>query len=282
MNNQQTTLKQWLVNTPIFFALTSYLFAIIISVLAGILLPTTATTLHIIGILMFFTTILSAILAIRRLPVANIDRHSIVTVFNTKMLILIIMSIISLISALNMTSIQIWLFTILQGSFGAIFGFIIATILVLVSLYTLGVSIMGLWACFLRARTMNIPLWKIICSIPFGFDMIWLPGYFIPSKTNKKPTITTTSNWISCLTNWTFKRPSNAGLLFTILVIGTGFFNGISGTLLTISMLLMFAIWLMQMGNKQFEKNIGNTYATTAVIINIAIIVYLIATVSLF
>lgn len=274
--NNHTTLKQWMLSAPIFFAITSFLFAIIISVLAGLLLPKNNITLSIVGASMFITTILASILAIRKIPTKKMDRSGIVTIFNIKMLFMGLMSLISVLTAINLIPIQTWLFTIMQSEIGIICGFIIAICLVLISLYILGVTIMGLWACFLRARTMNIPLWKIICSIPFGFDMIWLPGYFIPNKAEKKSIVTTRIKWISKLTNWTFASPTNAVFVFTLFIIGTGLFNGITATLLTISMLLMFGIWLMQMGNKKFEKNIGGTYSTTAVIINFAIIAYMI------
>ena len=134
---------------------------------------------------------------------------------------------------------------------------------------------MSLWACFLRARTLNIPLWKIICSIPFGFTMLWLPGYFLPNKTDKNHIVKTDSKWIKNLTNWTFLRPTNAGFLFAILVIFTSTFNGITRTMLTISALLIFAIWAMQVGTKKFEKSISGAYSTTAVIVNIAILTYM-------
>ena len=70
-----------------------------------------------------------------------------------------------------------------------------------------------------------------------------------------------------------------AGFLFVALIIGTGIFNGLTTTLLSLSILLLFAIWIMQMGDKKFEKNIGNTYATTAGIINIVMIAYMIFTI---
>lgn len=175
-----------------------------------------------------------------------------------------------------------WLFKIMQSPAGMVLGFLFAICITLISLYILGITIIGLWACFLRARTMNIPLWKIICSIPFGFNMIWLPGYFISNDSDKKTIVTTNINWISRLTNWTFKSPTNAGFLFTVLIICTGLFNGTTTTLLTVSMALMFAIWLIQTGEKKFKKDIGNAYATTAVIINLAIVIYLITTVLLF
>ncbi len=279
MNDQQTTLKQWLVSTPIFFALTSFLFAVTLSVLAGLLMPKSETTLSIIGTAMIVTTIISGILAIRRIPTHKMDRAGIVTIFNIKMIILVLMSVISLIMAFNLVPLQMWLLTLMQNPTGIIIGFLLAVCLVLLSLYILGVTIMGFWACFLRARTMKIPLWKIIFSIPFGFDMLWVPGYFIPAKQSKKPVVATNIKWISNLTNWTFARLSNAGFLFVALIIGTGIFNGLTTTLLSLSILLLFAIWIMQMGDKKFEKNIGNTYATTAVIINIVMIAYMIFTI---
>ena len=274
MDKQQNTLKQWLVRAPIFFALMSFLCAVVLSILGGLLLPKSETALNVLSILILASTISSAIFAIRRLPATKMDRTGVVTIFNIKMLVLTLTSIISTIILANLIPIQIWLLNLLQNPLGTIFVLVLTICFVLLSLYVFGITIMGLWACFLRARTMNIPLWKIICSIPFSFDMLWLPGYFIPNKTDKKPIITTNTKWIARLTNWTFKRTSNAALLFIILITSTGLFNGITNTLLTISMLLMFGIWIMQLGAKKFESNIGDTYATTAVMINLAILAY--------
>ncbi|MFQ6703877.1 MAG: hypothetical protein ACLRFP_02220 [Alphaproteobacteria bacterium] len=270
------TLKHWLVKTPIFFAITSFLFAIVVAILCGLILKDANPTMPIVGIAITITTLLSAILAIRRLGIHKMDRTGLTMIFNTEMLILAIASFVSFITLMKFIPFQIWLYNLMQSTGGIIFAIILATCIVLASLYVFGLTIVGLWAKFLRARTMNIPLWKIICSIPFGFDMIWIPGYFLPNKTDKKPILNTNTNWILKLTNWTMTRPANAGLIFTSLIILTGLFSGISGTLLTLSMLMLFGIWAIQIGAKKFEKTIGNTYATTAVVINILIITYMI------
>lgn len=277
MNNQQTTLKQWLVRAPILFATSAFLFTVLISILGGLFLPNTDWTFALIGISVLATTLLSAFFAIRTIRTKYMDRTGIVTIFNIKMLVLTLASIVSAIIMSNVFPIQMWLFGLLRSQVGLFIGFALTSLLVLVSLYIFGITIMGLWACFLRARTMGIPLWKIICSIPFGFDMLWLPGYFIPNKQDKKPSVITNTKWISKLTNWTFARPTNAILLYMILVIASGAISNMISVLLTISMLLIFSIWMMRTGHKAFEKNIGAAYATTAVIINIAMLAYITA-----
>ena len=163
--NQQTTLKQWLLSAPVFFAITSFLLAVLISLTAGLLLPNNETTFSIIGTLMFITTVASAIITIRKIPTRKMDRAGIVTIFNIRMLVLALASISSLFVTLYITPIQMWLFKTMQSPAGMVLGFLFAICITLISLYILGITIIGLWACFLRARTMNIPLWKIILRL---------------------------------------------------------------------------------------------------------------------
>lgn len=273
MNNN--TLKYWLVNTPIFFAITSFLCAITVSVLGGLLLPNSGTTVATVGTLTVITTVISAILAIRRLKTSNMDRTSLVTIFNTVMITVALMSLISFITLIQFPYLRIWLYHLMQSTIGMIFAFTIALCILMISLYVFGMIIVGLWAKILRARTMNIPLWKIICSIPFGFDMMWIPGYFISTKQDKKPTVKTQTNWIVKLTQWTMAHPVNSGFMFTSLIFLNGIFNGLSSTLLTLSLLMLFGIWAIQVGAKKFEKNIGGAYATIAVIFNLIMIAYM-------
>lgn len=275
-NEQRSSLKFWLLKTPIFFAITAFLFTAVTTALTGLLLPATETTVQAAGILTFITMTIAAILAIRRIGIVDIKRSDLVTVFNTQTIITVIASLISFVTISHMPAVQMWVYNLMQTHTGVVIGFVLATLIVLLSFYILGVLIVSLWAKFLRARAMNIPTWKIICSMPFGFAMTWIPGYFLSSKSEKKPSISVTCKWISALTKWTTKNLTNAGFIFAILIIATGLFAGLASTLLTLTFAMLFGIWAMQSGHDKFTKNIGGAYATTAVVINIAIIIYMI------
>ncbi len=274
-----TTLKSWLLGTPVFFAITSFLFMVLITVLCGFFLSSESdATFTTIGILISLSTLCSAILALRRQRTVELDRFCFVNIHNAQSLIIIVASILSFVIAIYMTPIKFWLFSLLQTHSGAIISIILAVMLVLISLYITGVALCNFWAKFCRAIDLKIPVWKIILSVPFGFTMTWLPGYFIPEKTPKKPTMSTGFKWYHKLTSWVLSSTRNTGIMFTILVILSSFATGFASALLTFSFALLFAIWAMQTDVKKFEKNIGNTYASTAVIINITMILYTVIT----
>ena len=104
--------------------------------------------------------------------------------------------------------------------------------------------------------------------------MTWLPGYFIPEKTTKKPTISTDTKWYKKLTDWILSSAKNAAITFTALTLLSGLVTGFSSVLLTFTFAMLFVIWALQSGIKKFTTNIGGTYANIAVITNIVMILY--------
>ena len=270
----KNTLKSWLLGTPIYFAITSFLFMILVTVLCGLFLPETSATFTTIGILISISTLVAAILSLRRLSGHKMDRISFINIHNAQSFIIIGASVLSLLCAVFMTPIKFWLFSLLQTKTGAVISIVLAITLVLVSLYVTGVALCNFWAKFWRAIDMKIPTWKIILSIPFGFTMTWLPGYFIPEKTTKKPTISTDTKWYKKLTDWILSSAKNAAITFTALTLLSGLVTGFSSVLLTFTFAMLFVIWALQSGIKKFTTNIGGTYASIAVITNVVMILY--------
>ena len=268
------TLRSWLLGTPIFFAITSFMLMVLVTIIAGLFLPDTASTLTTIGVLISISTLLSAILALRRLSGHKMDRLSFINIHNAQSFIIIGASFLSLIMATYLMSIKFWLFTMLQTKSGAILSIILAIVMVFVSLYITGIALCNFWAKFWRGIDMKIPAWKIILSIPFGFSMTWIPGYFIPNKDIKNATVPANYAWYKKLSNWVMSSPRNTGIMFCTLVLLSGLATGLSSVLLTFTFAMLFSIWVLQIGAKKFEKNIGGTYSTIAVIINIIMIAY--------
>lgn len=270
----KTTLKFWLLKTPMFFALRAFLAVIALTTLGKVISQVTSDA-HLpmlvgtIGMLIVLSLVMIAIKTIRRIPVKKIDRTSFVTLYNTQAILSCVLGL-----AFSIFAMPFMVFRSTPDVIGIPGLFIAALFFICFLFYAWGLSLTALWSSFLRARTLNIPTWKIICSYPFGFGMLWIPGYFIPNKKDRTPIITTEKKWVANLTTWTMTSTKNAALLLTVLFIIPGIFNGASALLPTICTLMLFAIWIMQTGAKKFEKNIGGAYATTAVIINIAMLTY--------
>ena len=121
---------------------------------------------------------------------------------------------------------------------------------------------------------MNIPTWKIIFSIPFGFGMTWIPGYFIEDKKSTTH-VEIKSKWYNKLTDAIIAKPMAIALAFCITVAASGIFFGFSSVLLTFASAMLFSICTMYIKPNDFIKRIGKTYATWAVIINIVFIISL-------
>lgn len=274
----KTTLKFWLLKTPMFFALRAFLAVIILATLGIILSPIvpgayTPLLISAISILIVLSFAVIAIKTIRHIPVKKIDRTSFVTLYNTQAILSWTLGLV-----FSVIAMPFMVFRTTPGIIGTPGLFIAALFFLGFLFYTAGLSLTALWSHFLRARTLNIPTWKIICSMPFGFAMLWMPGYFIPNKKDRSPVITTEKKWIANLTNWTMARPANAAFFLTMTLVINGLAGGFHpGTLLSLSILMLFAIWIIQIGTKRFEKAIGGNYATVAVIINIAMIAYIMA-----
>jgi hypothetical protein len=119
----------------------------------------------------------------------------------------------------------------------------------------------------------NIPTWKIILSIPFGFSALWVPGYLLNTKQIKNPSQKINSKWYNRVINWTTSNQLNTISMFVFITIISSFFAGLNAMLLTFIFALIFGIWVLQIGAKTFEKNIAKKYSSVAIITNIALII---------
>ena len=145
-------------------------------------------------------------------------------------------------------------------------------------LYLVGIEIFNIYVKIRRIQDFNIPTWKIILSIPFGFSALWVPGYLLKTTKQKKVAQEIKSKWYAKLISWTTKTQLNTISMFVFITVLSSFFAGLNAVLLTFSFALLFGIWALQIGTKQFEKNIAKKYYSVAVIINIALIILFICT----
>ena len=222
-------------------------------------------------ILLALGFICSIALQINSLPRAKMDQLSFISIHNTQTVLLSGLFITSsYLLARYAQQIMFYLF-MLETRLSATF-IITLTASLLFYLYLLGLAIANIYAKFRRIREFNVPTWKIICSMPFGFAALWTPGYIIKSTATKATAFTPKSKWMQRATNWICLRPANTIATFIAITTLSGFFFGFNAVLLTFSLTLIFGIWALQRGTKSFIQDMPRKYATASVIFNVALL----------
>ena len=271
--NKSQCLMSWILWRPLKFALTLLGLGIAVMIPYEIVSATIggATALATLGILSIVAIVFATYLLFHRLPHDNLDRYSFVALENAQAYVLALAVFVAMLAIMQAQSFLISL--AMMGTAGNVIFVLLAAVMFVAYAYLVGLSLANVYAKFRRGRAMNIPTWKIICSIPFGFNLIWIPGYILPDeKAPKTPVIPIHASWYKKLTNWIVSRPSRTILAFAILTLFTGFMFGIQTIFWTCAAILLFAIWASGVGAKRFCKNIGGAYATVAVVLNIIMI----------
>ena len=274
MKNQ---LKQWLFNKPVLFA--SVFFGM--TIILGLVYSLFQTFLSFESILpIYFIFALSFICAtyymIKKLPHDEMYRNDFIAINNGASIISITTSLIAiLLIGLAGPMIQrkmMMMYLLHQSAFLIIFIAII-----LLSLYILGVAVANIYAKYKRATTMGINPWRVILSIPFGFLLMWTPGYLIAEK-GKKSNLVIKSNWYNRFNNWVLSNFSNVLFMFLFLTFARCVISGLPTLILTTALLVLYTLWYVK-HKSDFVKNINNGYALTAVGINIAVLVAVLLTI---
>ncbi|HBS76238.1 MAG TPA: hypothetical protein DEA31_00010 [Alphaproteobacteria bacterium] len=271
--NKSQCLMSWILWRPLKFALTLLGLGIAVMIPYEIVSATIggATALATLLILSIAAIVFATYLLFHRLPHDNLDRYSFVALENAQAYVLALAVFVAMLAIMQAQSFLISL--AMMGTAGNVIFVLLAAVMFVAYAYLVGLSLANVYAKFRRGRAMNIPTWKIICSIPFGFNLIWIPGYILPDeKAPKTPVIPIHAAWYKNLTNWIVSRPSHTILAFAILTLFTGFMFGIQTIFWTCAATLLFAMWASGVGAKRFCKNIGGAYATVAVVLNIIMI----------
>ena len=264
IQNQKIT--TWLLSRPALFAVTSFGLIVIGALLCGLL---DITSLVWIGIIISLSFFVAVAFLLRGLPPQNLDRRSFVALNNIQTFVVGMAFLIStLLIAANSQQIILQLILLETTSSPALI--VILVVAELFYLYLAGAFIANLYAKYRRVRAMGVSMWRIIATAPFGFAMLWIPGYLLPEPTKKAPALDIKSKLFASLTDWIIARPVRGGAALVILTLLSGFFFGFNAILMTFAMALVFAIWAWSVGPDRLRKNIGGAYAITAIGVNIA------------
>lgn len=216
----------------------------------------------------------SAIFLAKKLPIKKMDRKSFISLHIAQTLITTIcFYILTYFLIFNMQSIMFKMtimaaqsvitFFITMLAFGVIFS------------YITGVYFSNLYAKFRRIQDFNIPTWKIILSLPFGFSALWVPGFLLDTNSKQHAVITSNKKY-NKLINWTLNNPTNTVSVFIFITLFSILLFGVTPVLLTFIFALIYGIWTLQIGAKKFNQIIPGKYSTTAIIINVILILTII------
>ena len=267
----KTLLKSWMLTKPMLFAI----WCTILMVIFGFGYSLIQTFLHIesyipLYILCALTFILPACYMIQKLPHDKMNQNDFVAITNGSSIISIIASFIAIFtmsfSNLSFHRDLIALYILHPTIFS-----ILLTLTVFVSLYLIGLSLAGIYAKYKRAVTLGVSPWKVILSMPFSFLLMWTPGYLTDEK-DVKPNLEIKSAWYKKLNKWVLNNFSNTLFMFLILLFFKSVIAGLPTLTLAVLLMIIYALWFTK-HKSDFIQNINNGYATTAVGINIAILI---------
>lgn len=257
-------LVSWIVTRPTMFAIIAFITMAAASMIASLIGHTGIVT----AILITVAFLGSAAWLVRMLPGTNLDRRSFVALNNAQASIasiaFIVSTLIVIYNAPNIMLHLLWFESHSSVSFIAIIA-----IMAIFYLYLCGVFIANLYAKYRRIRAMGVPMWKTLATAPFGFSMLWIPGYLMEDPTTKAPVINIKSRWYAKITDTIISHPIAACTTLMLLIFLSSFTFGFNVTTLTFMIVLIFAIWANIVGHDKLRKNISGTYATTAIVINL-------------
>lgn len=273
MPNKKSSLLNWLFKKPLLFAgLTFIISAAIVlgySLIVSLLNTTTAWPMYILLLMAFIWVVYYVI---KKLPDSNMYHGDFVAITNGYSLIIIAISIITMLTTnKDVVLLQrdiMWLYLLHPTMF-----WIVSTFILAIFLYMAGITVCGIYAKYKRAREIGISKWKIICSMPFAFLLMWTPGYLIADKKNNSALEIKTS-WYKSFNKWVLSNSTNVLFAFLIFLLLKNTLAGLPVLGLTFVLLVIYALWNLKY-KKDLIKILNNGYALTAVGINIAIIIVL-------
>ena len=269
--NETSVLSNWLFRQPLVFA-TAYF---VISTLLVVLFTAINAIFNTDSFVALLITLFIALVGtayyflIKKLPHDDMHRNDLIAITNGCSIIAIVLPLFFLLFVgTNPNMIHrklVWMY-ILHPNVLMFLG-LLSTFAVL---YLLGVAISGIYAKYKRTTTMGISKWKIFCSMPFGFLLLWTPGYLIPEK-NAKSNVKIKSHWYSVFNKWVISDVYNTLVVFLGFLLLKNIFSGTGVFLLTAVLLGIYGVWYLKY-KQNLMKIMNNGYALSAVFINITAI----------
>lgn len=276
MNKIKTKpLSWWTLWYPLWFAIITFIFMIVAVMISGAVSGQSTIMQPMTSILTFVAFITGAGLLFLRMPRDPLDQRSLIALTNIQVTVaaVLLFTFLTLIAKHHE-----WLalkLALLSPQSDVLFAFVLS-IWGIFLLYLCGLLLSNVYAKYRRCRSMGIAPWRIICSMPFGFSLLWAPGYILSDKQTTAPNVPMRAKWYARFTDWIARHPVATCISFIATVLMSQIFFGYRFVLLVLAMTTIFAIWFRIVGDKAFRRGMPGRYATTAVILNIVLIIGLI------
>ena len=264
------SLLTWLLWHPLKFALIAFGLIVLIS---AVLNAMGVSTDGPIAFGVIIAVVIAAAITFWYMPRGNMDRRGFIALNNAQTLIATTIfwasAIIIATYQAQITNKLLWMATMQSGMFFTIF-----VLVGVFYMYLFGVSLTNLYTKYQRCREMGMSPWHIILSMPFGFSLIWIPGYMLPDNTrNTTPAVSVNTRWYTKLTNLIISNPIYTTLVFALLTLFSRYFYGTLHIVITLSSALIYMLWFRFAGLSSFRQHQTRAYAYTAIAINITLIV---------
>ena len=276
-NNNNTKISTWTLWAPLKFSFLCFGLIFLSAsintfVLERLFAPNISHSIFITLTTIVF--IFSLIFLIKKLPIKKMDQRSFISLHIAQTLITTIcFYTLTYFLIYNTQTFMIKMTLMATHSIGLFF--ITMLLFGLITLYISGVYFSNIYAKFRRIQDLNIPTWKIIFIIPFGFSALWIPG-FLMKPDNKQQTITSNNKTYNKFIDWVLTNTTNIVSVFIFITLLSTLLFGITPVLLTFIFALIYGIWTLQIGEKKFKQKISGQYSTVAMIINIVMILTII------
>ena len=267
--NKTAKLSTWLFKTPMKFAISSTLLSLVGIFIYMLIAKSLTITWPIFAIFGAFT-IICAVWMLRHTPAVQLNHREFVAIDLGISIILIIMPVVLLFAVYF---IVIPMISPMPAYQSIISLFIVAFFACIISMYQIGLSIINLQPVYNRTRTLGVPKWKAIFSLPFS--LLTIPCYMFGDKKNTPQSVKIDTAWYERFINRVISRDMYiwaAIIITTICAIILAPMASIIILPMLVSYILIYLIWEKTTGREKMRKNIGGAFATTAVILNILFI----------
>ncbi len=264
--NETAKLSTWLLKAPLKFALSATLLSLAAIFIYALIARQGTVAWPIFSIFGVITAI-CAVWMLRRTPSVQLSHREFVAIDLGISIILIIMPIVLLVAGyfviIPLIGKMIAQQSIISLAILGIFACII-------SMYQIGLSIINMQPVYNRTRTLGVPKWKAIFSLPFS--LLAIPCYMLDDKKNTTQSVKIGSTWYDRFINQIISRDmyiwaAIIATTFAAVLIAPG--AAIIILPMVVSEILIYLIWEKVTGREKLRKNIGGAFATTAVILNI-------------
>lgn len=276
-SGQPISLMSWTLWRPLRFAIISFAIMCGVGALYSLIVPHIMATPIMWPLWVLFGICLggTTYLMLRRMPRGDLSQRGFIALDTLQIIVMYLALFGTVLVATQLQRIAYQM--MMAGHAGNTWFVITVAVVSIFALYMVGLGLSNLYAKFRRARSIGVPTWAAILSMPFSFGLLWIPGYILPDATTPESCVTIRPKWYEKLSQKIADNIIASTLAFVILTLVSGLLAGMQTLLVTGIILAAFFAWTAIYGLAKFKKNISGAYSIFAVCTNIIMIIASIA-----